>query len=600
MEIKKYAILIVSILSIAALVCLGAWNIGWLGSHGLASQAADTISLHTRNMAKDSIPNPKPKVKKTKLNITKQPAQMSFRKISGVVRDTSGAVMKGVVISDSYSCTQTDSQGYYQLNANPQARFVYYTVPADCEVPTHSPTDNTANFYLPLSANRTRYDFVLRRLPHGKEHDYRMIVFGDPQVTNSFSPYYIDNSDNSLEKSDVARFTDETMSDVKRGLELWPSSLPVYGLSMGDDVQYYGGYNPSLELQIRQVLGSSRMRVFSVIGNHDQDGKAIYQRKWEDVWGPTDYSFDRGDEHYVCFNNVKFVKGKGYYQPGELAKSQLRWLEADLELVPRHKKVILCYHIPFTMGTSPSSHAVPLALSSEKGHYHSACLTSILRLLKAFRGGYELFCGHTHFAINHEIDTQEGRVLEHCHAAACGAIWQANINICGTPNGYYVYHFSGTGITDAWYKGTNWARNQQMSIFYAGTDFNGESYSADWHLPAGDSCVVANVFNADSRWHVVAIENGVETPMSRLSGKGQDAFATGYLHKYSKSISYHFVSKSNSYLLMNHLYVYEPKTLGSQVMIRATDPYGNVYTGSVKDAVRDPFSNYAHFYNKIE
>ena len=37
------------------------------------------------------------------------------------------------------------------------------------------------------------------------------------------------------------------------------------------------------------------MRLFSVIGNHDQDGKALYRRKWEENFGPTDFSFDRGD-----------------------------------------------------------------------------------------------------------------------------------------------------------------------------------------------------------------------------------------------------------------------------------------------------------------
>lgn len=596
MKTKKYAILAASLFSALTLICLGAWHIGWMGSHDSVAQA-DTVASSSRTMGKDSVVRSKSPAKRASHAVKRSSARTTFRKVSGTVRDTSGIAMKGVVVSDSYSCAQTDSLGRYRLEVNPHARFIYYTVPADCEVPTHSPTDNTADFYQPLTPNRTQYDFVLRRLPHGKEENYRMIVFGDPQVTNAFSPYYIDNTDNAIEKSDVARFTDETMADVRRGLDSWDSDLPVYGLSMGDDVQYYGGYNPSLELQIRHVLGSSRMRLFSVIGNHDQDGKSAYQRKWEDVWGPTDYSFDRGDEHYVCLNDVHFVKSKGYYQPGELTASQLQWLEADLKLVPRHKKVVLCYHIPLTFGTSPSSHATPAASPAEKGHYRSSCLPAILRLLKEFGGGYELFCGHTHFAINHEADTPEGHVQEHCHAAACGAIWQANINICGTPNGYYVYHFSGTRLTDAWYKGTHWPRNRQMSIFYAGTDFNGESYSADWHLPAGDSCVVANVFNADSRWRVVAVENGVETPMRRLDGKGQDAFATGYLHRYSKSVSYQFVSKRNGYLLMNHLFVYEPKTPGGEVTIRATDPYGHVYTGSTKDAVREPFFNYAHSYH---
>ncbi len=41
--------------------------------------------------------------------------------------------------------------------------------------------------------------------------------------------------------------------------------------------------------------------------------------------------------------------------------------------------------------------------------------------------------------------------MEHCHAAACGNIWQSNVNICGTPNGYYVYTFEGTRLADCYY-----------------------------------------------------------------------------------------------------------------------------------------------------
>ncbi len=100
-----------------------------------------------------------------------------------------------------------------------------------------------------------------------------------------------------------------------------------------------------------------------------------------------------------------------------------------------------------------------------------------------------------------------------------------------------------------------------MTIFRAQTDFNGESYAADWGLSKDKdkNILVANVFNADSHWRVVAIEDGKEYRMHRISSKGQDAFAAGYHHKYSESVSYRFVSKGNSYLLMNHLYYYVPK-----------------------------------------
>lgn len=524
--------------------------------------------------------------------------KMDFR-VSGTLLDTEGQPVADVVVSDGYNCVKTDSLGRYHFKRDSLARFIFYTIPADCQVPTHSETDHTACFYLPVSNKQKIYNFTLTRLPEGKEKKYKMIVIGDPQVTNAYSPYYTSPDDNPVKKTDVERFTTQTMVDIRRTINSLPKGTPVYGLSMGDDVQYYGGYNAQLERQIRESLGASEMKLFSVIGNHDQDGKALYRRKWEESFGPTDYSFDRGDEHYVCINNCFFTRGMAYYSPGELREVQMRWLRKDLELTPKNKKVILCYHIPFTFGTSPYGKAKPVDIESEKGHYTSSRLSSILKLLEQFEGGYELFCGHTHFAINHEINYEGKKVMEHCHAAACGNIWQSNINICGTPNGYYVYTFNGTSLSDCYYKGTFWDANKQMTLFRAETDFNGESYVADWNLPRSKNVLVANVFNADSRWKVIAIEDGKEYPMNRISSMGQDAFATGYHHKYSQSVSFRFVSKQNKYLIMNHLFYYEPKKLDARIVIKATDPYGHTYTSNSSDTITQPFDNFAHYY-KIE
>ena len=63
-------------------------------------------------------------------------------------------------------------------------------------------------------------------------------------------------------------------------------------------------------------------------------------------------------------------------------------------------------------------------------------------------------------------------------------------------------------------------------------------------------------------------------------------------------MSYQFVSKKNSYLIMNHLYWYEPTSANAEVTVRAVDPYGNVYVGSSRDAVTEPFFNYAHYYKR--
>jgi len=563
------------------------------------------VTLHLKNqatilpaIAKKVVDTPKakPQVVDT-VKKAKPVVKMDFN-ISGTLRDTEGRGVAGVIVSDGYHCVKTDSLGRYKMKRDSLARFIYYSVPADCEVPIHSATDRTAYFYQAVSSKKKVYNFTLTRLPGGKETSYKMIVIGDPQVTNAYSPYYASPDDNPIKKSDVERFTTQTMVDIKQTIKSLPNGTPVYGLSMGDDVQYYGGYNAQLEKQIRQSLGSSDMRLFSVIGNHDQDGKALYKRKWEENFGPTDYSFDRGDEHYVCINNCFFYRGMAYYSPGELRERQMRWLKQDLALTPKSKKVILCYHIPFTFGNSPFGKAKPVGIESEKGHFTSSRLSQLLALLRQFEGGYELFCGHTHFACNHEIKYEGEDVMEHCHAAACGNIWQSNINICGTPNGYYVYSFVGTRISDCYYKGTFWDKTKQMTIFRAQTDFNGEKYADDWNLSKDKNVLIANVFNATSHWRVVAVEDGKEYPMRRISSKGQDAFAAGYHHKYSESVSYRFVSKGNTYLLMNHLYYYTPKNPKARITIKAQDPYGHTFTALSDEAVTEPFFNYAHYYEK--
>ena len=129
----------------------------------------------------------KPQVADT---LKKKPVAKPDFRISGTLKDTEGRGVAGVIVSDGFNCVKTDSHGRYKMKRDSLARFIYYSVPADCEVPTHSATDRTAYFYQTVSKKKKIYNFTLRRLPGGKETHYKMIVIGDPQVTNAYSPYY--------------------------------------------------------------------------------------------------------------------------------------------------------------------------------------------------------------------------------------------------------------------------------------------------------------------------------------------------------------------------------------------------------------------------
>lgn len=527
------------------------------------------------------------------LAISSKSVSQSAYDTTGTIVDEQGNPVSSVVVTDGFTCVRTDVNGQYGFNRNSGAQFVYYTIPADCEVPTQSSTLNTACFYKTLVAGVSQYNFTVKKLAGGKETNHVMIVLGDPQVTSTQTRYYADASDTEGSKTDLNRFADETMQDIAKTIAALPAGTPVYGLTMGDVVQYYGGYLATLEESVREKLGSTSMKLFSVIGNHDQDGQATYKQKWHEAWGPCDYSFDRGDIHYVCINDVNFYSGASYYNPGEPTANQMKWLESDLGMTDKTKKVILSYHVPLTLGTGPLTGATSMG----NNHYASTRLSAIVQLLKQFSGGYELWCGHTHFAVNNEITLNGESIYERSHAAACGDIWNSNINIDGVPNGYYVYDINGTSIHNCYYKGTRWNKSKQMSLFWADTNFNGESYAADWSLSTGKGIIVANIFNADSKWSVTAIENGERTPMTRLQKTPcQDAFAVGYHHKYAKSNSYNFYSKNNKYLKMLHWYYYTPKDANATITIEAIDPYGNKYTATSNDVVTEPFYNYAHYY----
>ena len=206
------------------------------------------ITLHLRKqtatlpmVAKKAVNTPKPKPQAVDTVKKKKPIVKIDYTITGTLRDTEGNGVADVIVSDGYNCVKTDSLGRYKMKRDSLARFIYYSVPADCEVPTHSETDRTAYFYQAVSKQKKVYNFTLKRLPGSKETSYKMIVIGDPQVTNAYSPYYTSPDDNPIKKSDVERFTTQTMVDIKQSIREMKAGTPVYGLSMGDDVQYYGG-----------------------------------------------------------------------------------------------------------------------------------------------------------------------------------------------------------------------------------------------------------------------------------------------------------------------------------------------------------------------
>ena len=56
----------------------------------------------------------------------------------GFIGDRDKNPIEGVVVSDGFTCTKTDSKGIYQMKKNAAAKFVFYSTPSEYAINTAS------------------------------------------------------------------------------------------------------------------------------------------------------------------------------------------------------------------------------------------------------------------------------------------------------------------------------------------------------------------------------------------------------------------------------------------------------------------------------
>lgn len=462
----------------------------------------------------------------------------------GFIGDTAGNPVEGVVVSDGYQCVSTDAKGVYEMKRNTAAEHVYYSTPAEFKIRTGG--DGYPDFYVRLNASqqKIRQDFTLERLT-AVERNFRLICLGDPQPAKA---------------EEVTRFEREAMVDVRRTVAA--STVPCYGVALGDIT----GEKPDLLSGVRRSLGTAGIPVFALPGNHDKykvnDATPRDVSYFRYTMGPVDYSFNRGDVHVVCMDDVRYTSGTEY--TNGFTDEQLAWLRADLSFVPKEKMIVLCYHIPLRSGTARNMAAVK-ALLAEYAEAH-------------------LMCGHTHYNENFINTDADGGLYEHIHGAPCGVFWHSALNGDGAPNGYAVYDVSGAKITGWYYKPCLHEGSFQIRLHRGGDTHSGFTY------PYTSKTVIANIWNADPKWTVSLYENGVETKQMRLETQHTDAWAVGYhVGVLGRGDNYKSPCK--------HMYVAEPNDAKAALKVVAVDRWGNPYEQSVFTAPDDFTDAKAPVYN---
>jgi len=437
--------------------------------------------------------------------------------------------VSNVLVTDGISVVSTDKKGRYILPSSTDREYVYYSLPAGYESPI---IEGVPVFYKVINKQNKeqQIDFELIKAARSQTN-HSFIVVGDPQVAD-------------LQDCELLKLVIE---DLKKTSSEISASMPVYAISVGDNVF------DNLELfdTYKQIIAQTKLPFYQVIGNHDMDynnrSDELSAKSYSAKFGPTHYSLNIGDIHYVVLKNVYYY-GDSYRYIGYINENQLSWLEKDLSKIKPGSTVVVSLHIPTVYGESEKTSSYSTTLSNSLMNRDA-----LYKILEPFNT--HIMAGHSHTQWNTLISD---KVFEHTHSAACAAWWQGEIGTDGTPKGYTVYEFNGDRLS--WYfKGVGMKKEEQFKIYPVGSN-----------LSKPDS-IIANVYNYDPKWTVKWYEN------DSLIGEmkqywGEDPLAKMTYSNESKK-KYHWISATET----QHLFNAKIQTPGARITVKVSDRFGNVY-----------------------
>lgn len=466
---------------------------------------------------------------------TEEPVVITYE--GKVLCDQQG--IAGVVVTDGTSFTVTDENGFYSLDYNPAATHVYISSPAGYTV---SVENSVPKFWVRLRSvsDKKNINFNLTKLSVSDTKHY-FIAVGDPQVRNSG------------ELTELKPILDYMAQDISTsGLN------PVHLMVTGDIV-----FNtPNMHNESKSYFSKVNQAVYYSIGNHDHvyntaQAASVNNDKTADSvyvrhYGPTYYSFNRGDVHYLMLDNIYFEGGADVEYSVKFTEAQLKWAKNDLSYVSKDKAVVCMFHAP---SDSP----------------YSSSLTGNSGDLYALLTGYanvQILCGHTHY---NSVVTDYTGITEHIVGAACGGWWEGPVCPDGAPLGYKVFEVNGTNFK--WTYRSYVRPTDQFSVFKPGV--------RDAILPPADELLV-NVWDWDPEWTVSWSPDGGSTfqQMTRVTERTYDPEAYQYFGKdgdTSVPVGRTWIEASPTY----HIFTCVPPLVINKVVIKVIDRFGRVYQKDV-------------------
>ena len=301
---------------------------------------------------------------------------------------------------------------------------------------------------------------------------FKILLFGDPQPRNHLEVDYI--------AQDVVS---ELVGDDS-----------AFGVTLGD----IAFDNLDTFKSLNQTISLIGIPWYNVIGNHDLNldtqQRSHINETFEATYGPSYYSFDYGQVHFVVLDNVDWAppndKVKRWHYVSGFGTQQLDFLKKDLSMIPETQMVVLLMHIPI-MGARDKTEFFKLI---EKRPY---CVS---------------ISGHTHDHRHMFLGKEDGfnGPKKHHHVVnvtVSGSWWSGAKNdngiphttmADGAPNGYSIMTFDRDGYKLD-FKAAGQPASQQMRVHMPLTMDTNESEKSD---------VWVNVFNGSTKSTVkMSIDN---------------------------------------------------------------------------------------------
>ncbi len=408
-------------------------------------------------------------------------------------KDPGEAGIAGVSVSNGRQVVQTDAEGQYTLPVR-DGDAIFVTKPTGYKVPVDE--HNRPQFYYLHDPDGTPDSLDLKfpgveptgPLPEAvnfplhsseKKTSFTALAFADPQAGTH----------------EELRFVRDDVVDEVLGTDA------AFGITVGDVV----ADNLALYPRHSRIVGQIGIPWWRVPGNHDMNYEVSSDEHatetYKRYFGPTNYSFNYGDVHFIALDNVQYKgKGESYRYSGKyrgyLKKNQLEWIREDLASVPTDKRVVVATHIPLRT----------YAVGDTTSNWRPG--TTNLRALLDVLDEYKVYSISGHDTSNSwhvYLDKDDGwngpgTFHHHVLAEVRGGSWKGprddrNVPAAtmedGTPNGYYSLHFDGTEYK-ARFKPASLPSDRQMRVtVHQPTGEHRQLHAGQWSPPT----LFVNVFD---------------------------------------------------------------------------------------------------------